>query len=299
MAGAPLDPETAVEDILRLRRSIREAPGVGPHIAPVIAHLESSLGAAVPATVAARVLGVSHTAVRRWIEKGELLAAHGTASKVDVDELLEVAERVAVMRQEGARHALAEALAWRLSPQARRAAERAGVTPARLAAWGRMGLFRGAAGTGAMVLAPSESEWLIDHADLVMALQETADEHSVDTLILFGSVARGDDSTASDVDLVADGAGVEDPAARIAFRAALAERLRRPVDVTTLGAAREVPMLLLSAMVDGRVVLDRRGAWATALTQLAVVEDEARAAYSDLAHRQERALAALGVSGRP
>jgi hypothetical protein len=59
------------ENIVRLRRAGREAPG-SRDIASVRAALELELGETVSRRLAARVLGVSHTALDRWIKSGDL-----------------------------------------------------------------------------------------------------------------------------------------------------------------------------------------------------------------------------------
>lgn len=59
------------ENIARLRRVGRKVPG-NRDLATVRAALEDELGATVSQRLAARTLGVSHVALRRWIDAGDL-----------------------------------------------------------------------------------------------------------------------------------------------------------------------------------------------------------------------------------
>ncbi len=78
--------------------------------------------------------------------------------------------------------------------------------------------------------------------------------------LLFGSAARGDDSAASDLDLL-----VEMRDSSLGRRADLAARLEdllgRPVDLVTLDEARGSEALLAQALSEGRVLVDREELW--------------------------------------
>lgn len=96
------------EHIVRLRRAGREVPG-NPDISAVRAALEDELGATVSRRLAARVLGVSHTALERWIEAGDLPVVHSASGRVEVPvpALAELRESVDADRAAGAhRYAL-------------------------------------------------------------------------------------------------------------------------------------------------------------------------------------------------
>src|SRR6187397_692474 len=68
-----------VDGIVRLRRAARVA-GVAPDVAPVRRELESRLGPTLSRSRAAQILGVSQTALDRWVAAGQIpviLAPHG------------------------------------------------------------------------------------------------------------------------------------------------------------------------------------------------------------------------------
>jgi predicted nucleotidyltransferase len=85
-------------------------------------------------------------------------------------------------------------------------------------------------------------------------------EQNVRFALLFGSAARGEDSAASDLDLLVE---MRDPSlARIAdLDAKLEALLSRRVDVLTLEEAMANTQLLAQALNEGRVIVDREGRW--------------------------------------
>lgn len=60
-----------IDHVVRLRRAER-IPQVAPDVAPARRELESSLGPALSRSRAAHVLGVSQTALDRWVEAGRV-----------------------------------------------------------------------------------------------------------------------------------------------------------------------------------------------------------------------------------
>ena len=75
--------------------------------------LREELGGSVPKSVAARVLGVSTTALERWVDAAKLPVVHrpGGREQVAADAFLDVAEEVGRLREEGvSRGIVAEAL---------------------------------------------------------------------------------------------------------------------------------------------------------------------------------------------
>jgi hypothetical protein len=92
------------ENIMRLRRAGRELPG-NRDIAAVRAALERALGETVSRRFAARVLGVSHTALDRWIKAGDLPVVYSSNGRVEVPvpALLDLHEEVETDRAEGPR----------------------------------------------------------------------------------------------------------------------------------------------------------------------------------------------------
>jgi predicted transcriptional regulator len=100
---AARDSERTLENIARLRRVERKTPS--PDIAAVREDLESQLGGTVPRSTAARLLGVSHTAVSNWIASGDVpvvLSRQGR-KEVPISPLLDLEERVAEQRRLGRR----------------------------------------------------------------------------------------------------------------------------------------------------------------------------------------------------
>ena len=94
-------------------------------------------------------------------------------------------------------------------------------------------------------------------------------EQNVRFALLFGSAARGEDSASSDIDLLVE---MRDSSlARIAdLGAKLEALLGRRVDILTLGDARENAGLLVQAVGEGRVLVDRENRWSS-------LQDEATA----------------------
>lgn len=72
-----------LEQIARLRRAQRDAPGQRD-IASVRAELEAELGETVSQRLAARFLGVSHAALQRWIERGDLPLIYSRQGHLEV-----------------------------------------------------------------------------------------------------------------------------------------------------------------------------------------------------------------------
>lgn len=93
------------ENVARLRRAGREVPG-NPDVAAVRAALERELGATVSRRLAARLLGVSHTALDRWIRAGDLPVVYSREGRAEipVPALLELYE--AVEPEQGRRYVL-------------------------------------------------------------------------------------------------------------------------------------------------------------------------------------------------
>ena len=95
------------ENIVRLRRAERRLPG-DRDVGAVRVDLERSLGETVPQAFAARVLGISHTALGRWVARGAIpivVTADGRKA-IPVASLSELYEAVEREREAGRRHAL-------------------------------------------------------------------------------------------------------------------------------------------------------------------------------------------------
>jgi hypothetical protein len=97
------DRERTLENISRLRRAEQQART--PEVAMVREDLESQLGGTVPRSSAARLLGVSHTALNKWIASGDVpsVITKQGRKEVPIPPLLELRERVAEQRRSGRR----------------------------------------------------------------------------------------------------------------------------------------------------------------------------------------------------
>lgn len=84
-----------LENIARLRRALRDAPG-NQDIVRVRRDLEEDLGETVSRRVAARFLGVSHTALERWIKSRDIPVVFAPSGRreVPVQALLALDEKV-------------------------------------------------------------------------------------------------------------------------------------------------------------------------------------------------------------
>jgi len=89
------------ENVARLRRVGRALPG-NTDLATVRSALERELGATVSRRLAARLLGVSHTALDRWIRAGDLPIVYSREGRAEipVPALLELYETVEPERGE-------------------------------------------------------------------------------------------------------------------------------------------------------------------------------------------------------
>jgi hypothetical protein len=115
------DRERTLQNIARLKRV--ERSNSSPEIAAVREDLESQLGGTVPRSAAARLLGVSHTALNNWIASGDVPVVFSKQGRkeVPISFLMELQARVAEQRRKdpGKLHTLEPILV-----EARRRAER-------------------------------------------------------------------------------------------------------------------------------------------------------------------------------
>lgn len=93
------------ENVMRLRRVGRDLPG-NSDLATVRAALERELGPTVSRRLAGRLLGVSHTALDRWIRAGDvpLVYSREGRTEIPVPALLDLYE--AIEPEQGERYAL-------------------------------------------------------------------------------------------------------------------------------------------------------------------------------------------------
>ena len=91
------DIREAVESILRLRRVAQDVdPGMRAEIMPVVELLEDVAGQTVRPADAARLLGISQPALKRWLDSGEISAVTTPRGRreIPLSELLDLLEEV-------------------------------------------------------------------------------------------------------------------------------------------------------------------------------------------------------------
>ena len=110
-------------------------------------------------------------------------------------------------------------------------------------------------------LSDDEREWVLGHWPTVARLRaELRTEPSVRLATLFGSGARGREHGRSDLDLLVE-LDAPTPGRLAALEERLSEATGREVQLVGVDRAREEPGLLVDALRDGRVLVDRDGLW--------------------------------------
>lgn len=104
MPSARLQTKNLIDDALRLRRAARlvDEPAWS-EIETVLSNLEELIGRTVSRAEAARLLGISHTALDRWIDKGEIpsVVTPRGRREIPVSEVLDLLEEMENHRNEG------------------------------------------------------------------------------------------------------------------------------------------------------------------------------------------------------
>jgi predicted nucleotidyltransferase len=139
-----------------------------------------------------------------------------------------------------------------------------------------------------------ERRYIVGHWQLLSKLRGALrTEPNVRLAVVYGSVARGDDATGSDIDLLVSLAeDRSDAAVKLAVR--LERVLGREVDIARLNRVQSAaPLLLLRAIDEGRVVLDRDGQWSQLLARRPQLARRARSAHSARRRRARASLAKL------
>ncbi|UGS36771.1 MerR family transcriptional regulator [Capillimicrobium parvum] len=92
------------EDIVRLRRAERTC-SAPRDIVTVRSHLEQELGDSVSRSLAARLLGVSHTGLQRWIDAGDVpvVLTRSGRQEVPISALVDLYESTETVRSSGRR----------------------------------------------------------------------------------------------------------------------------------------------------------------------------------------------------
>jgi predicted nucleotidyltransferase len=126
-----------------------------------------------------------------------------------------------------------------------------------------------------------ERRYMVSHwpmlADLRRALRT---EPNVRLAVLYGSLARGDEDADSDLDLLVSFAD-DRPDAAVKLAVRLERTLGRDVDVARLNRVKDsAPLLLLQALDEGRVVLDRDVQWEQLHAQRANIARRARRSHA-------------------
>ncbi len=125
-----------------------------------------------------------------------------------------------------------------------------------------------------------EYGYTITHWPLLASLRKLLrTEPNVRLAILYGSTARGEDTPASDIDLLVS-FGDDHPEAGVKLAVRLERGLERKVDIARLDRVRDTdPLLLLQAIDEGRTLLDRDGQWGQLQAQRDQIELQANRAH--------------------
>jgi predicted nucleotidyltransferase len=118
-------------------------------------------------------------------------------------------------------------------------------------------------------------------------------EPNVRLAVLYGSAARGDDREDSDADVLVSFADDRDGAG-ITLAVRLERALGREVDVARLSNVdSSAPLLLLQALNEGRVILDRDDEWQHLQTRRPEIERRADRDYVERCRRAREAVRQL------
>lgn len=136
-----------------------------------------------------------------------------------------------------------------------------------------------------------EREYLRAHWPLIAALRRALrTEQQVRLAVLYGSFARGDEDSSSDVDLLVSLAD-DRPSATARLSARLQQVAGRHVDIALLERVEaRAPLLLDRVLEEGRVLIDRDEQWSTLRERRPAIH--ARALRS---HRRQMADAARAI----
>jgi predicted nucleotidyltransferase len=145
-------------------------------------------------------------------------------------------------------------------------------------------------------LPAGEREYLEGHWELLAALRQALrTERRVRLAVLYGSVARGDEDTGSDLDLlVLLRGGRPSDAAELALR--LGRVAGRRADVAHLKRVEaKAPLLLERILDEGRVLVDRDGLWPQLRKRRRAIHARARRAHRRQMAGARKALAELSA----
>jgi len=136
------------------------------------------------------------------------------------------------------------------------------------------------AGPRRIHLDTGEKSYLREHWNLLADLRQALrTERGVRLAVLYGSVARGDEDSGSDLDLLASITDVA-PLRLLALATRLGDVAGRDVDIARLDQIQESSPLLLTRVLDeGRVIVDRDGAWADLQHRRRAIRARAKRSY--------------------
>lgn len=123
-------------------------------------------------------------------------------------------------------------------------------------------------------------------------------EPGVECAVLFGSVARGEDTSKSDVDIAVWMRPAE-PWSRSPLRRRLEAGLGRRVELIDARVADRHPSLLQSVLRDGRVLVDRQDHWAELRGREPSLRRRAQRERRQLTDRAEQAREFFAERGQP
>jgi predicted nucleotidyltransferase len=147
-------------------------------------------------------------------------------------------------------------------------------------------------------LPEGEREYLRTHWELITRLTEALrTERNVRLAVLFGSVARGDETADSDLDVLVE-LNDSSPAATGRLRRRLRDAAGRDAQVVTLEAASSSPLLMADVVEDGRVLVDRDAAWPAWTERESRLRAAANRTQSDAEARAREVFAYYGRASR-
>lgn len=141
-------------------------------------------------------------------------------------------------------------------------------------------------------LASGESDYLRTHWQLLADLRQALrTQRGVRLAILYGSQARGDEDTGSDLDLLV---ALADDSSRLSLRTRLHQVTGRRVDLAHLGRVEaDSPLLLERVLDEGRVLVDRDRLWLELRERRDAIRARARRAHARQMSSASTAIAEL------
>jgi predicted nucleotidyltransferase len=149
-------------------------------------------------------------------------------------------------------------------------------------------------GPRSLELPPGELTYLRGHWRLISALTRALrTEPAIELAVLYGSMARGSEHPGSDIDILVGFRDAADPSPTVLARR-LEDRIGRHVDVAALSRVRQgSPLLLLGAIDEGRVLVDRGDAWTALRRERETIARAARRHMSRSRRQAAESLASL------